>query len=239
MAEIVEREVPEVAAAVSQPIQMRTNELIAGVRSDVGGPDLRPGPRQAAASSASRRSPALRGVPGVVDVRAEQGAGLTLPAHPPGPGAPRALRPHRRGRQHRDRDDGGRPRRSATVFESDRRFAHGGQDRARLSGRPRRRARAAAQVDARPDRAARRRRRRDARDRARRWSTARSSRGASSSSSTCAAATSSRSSRRRAPAVARSVALPTGYRIEWGGQFQQLRERAGAPRGRRAARARR
>ena len=35
---------PEVAAAVSQPIQMRTNELIAGVRSDAAaqiyGPDL-------------------------------------------------------------------------------------------------------------------------------------------------------------------------------------------------------
>jgi cobalt-zinc-cadmium resistance protein CzcA len=36
--------VPEIAAGISQPIQMRTNELIAGVRSDVAallyGPDM-------------------------------------------------------------------------------------------------------------------------------------------------------------------------------------------------------
>src|SRR6185369_3574959 len=35
---------PEVGGAISQPIQMRTNELVAGIRSDVGvliyGPDL-------------------------------------------------------------------------------------------------------------------------------------------------------------------------------------------------------
>src|SRR4029077_8040271 len=44
IAEVVEREVPEVAFAVSQPIQMLTNELIAGIRSDAAaqiyGPDL-------------------------------------------------------------------------------------------------------------------------------------------------------------------------------------------------------
>ena len=44
IAEAVEQAVPEVAGGVSQPIQMRTNELIAGVRSDVApsiyGPDL-------------------------------------------------------------------------------------------------------------------------------------------------------------------------------------------------------
>jgi hypothetical protein len=42
--ELLEKEVPEAAVALSQPIQMRTNELIAGVRSDVAamvyGPDL-------------------------------------------------------------------------------------------------------------------------------------------------------------------------------------------------------
>src|SRR5690606_1199237 len=44
ISEAVEEKVPEVAGAVSQPIQMRTNELVAGVRSDVAvllyGPDL-------------------------------------------------------------------------------------------------------------------------------------------------------------------------------------------------------
>lgn len=76
IAAAVERDVPEVAAAISQPIQMRTNELIAGVRSDVAaevyGPDLerlqRVGEQVAAA---------LRGIGGVVDVRLEQTAGLT------------------------------------------------------------------------------------------------------------------------------------------------------------------
>ena len=54
IAEIVEREVPEMAGAVSQPIQMRTNELIAGVRSDVAAPDLRPRSRRRCEASASR-----------------------------------------------------------------------------------------------------------------------------------------------------------------------------------------
>jgi len=71
----VELAVPEVAGAISQPIQMRTNELVAGVRSDVAllyyGPDLdellRLGERAAAA---------IRGVAGAVDVRVEQVAGL-------------------------------------------------------------------------------------------------------------------------------------------------------------------
>ena len=44
VAALVETAVPEVAGSISQPIQMRTNELVAGVRSDVGvivyGPDL-------------------------------------------------------------------------------------------------------------------------------------------------------------------------------------------------------
>ena len=76
IAEIVGREVPEVAVAVSQPIQMRTNELIAGVRSDAAaqiyGPDLlrlQQIGRQVLA--------ALKGVAGVADLRAEPGAGLT------------------------------------------------------------------------------------------------------------------------------------------------------------------
>jgi cobalt-zinc-cadmium resistance protein CzcA len=68
--------VPEVAFSISQPIQMRTNELIAGVRSDAAaqiyGPDLamlRDLGTQAAA--------ALRAVPGVADLRPDQTTGVT------------------------------------------------------------------------------------------------------------------------------------------------------------------
>jgi cobalt-zinc-cadmium resistance protein CzcA len=76
IAQAVEEEVPEVAAAVSQPIQMRTNELIAGVRSDVAaqvyGPDL-----DRLQGYGQQIAAALRGLPGVVDVRAAQTAGLS------------------------------------------------------------------------------------------------------------------------------------------------------------------
>jgi cobalt-zinc-cadmium resistance protein CzcA len=71
----VERAVPEVAGGISQPIQMRTNELIAGVRSDVAamvyGPDL-----DELSRIADRIARALRGVAGADDVRVEQVAGL-------------------------------------------------------------------------------------------------------------------------------------------------------------------
>ena len=76
IAEAVEREVPEVAFAVSQPIQMRTNELIAGIRSDAAaqiyGPDL-----EKLRLVGQEVVAALKGIPGVADLRAEQGAGLT------------------------------------------------------------------------------------------------------------------------------------------------------------------
>jgi cobalt-zinc-cadmium resistance protein CzcA len=76
VAEIVDKEVPEVAVAVSQPIQMRTNELIAGVRSDAAaqiyGPDL-----QKLQQIGRQVVAALKGVAGVADLRAEQGTGLT------------------------------------------------------------------------------------------------------------------------------------------------------------------
>ena len=76
IATVVDGAVPEVAFAVSQPIQMRTNELIAGIRSDAAaqiyGPDLEL-LRQTGAAVAG----ALGGIPGVVDVRPEQTAGLT------------------------------------------------------------------------------------------------------------------------------------------------------------------
>lgn len=76
ISQAVEREVPEVAAAVSQPIQMRTNELIAGVRSDVAvqiyGPDL-----DRLQAAGEQTAAALKGIEGVVEVRPEQTAGLT------------------------------------------------------------------------------------------------------------------------------------------------------------------
>ena len=68
--------VPEAAMAISQPIQMRTNELVAGVRSDVAaqvyGPDL-----PLLQQLANRIGEVLEKVPGATDVRVEQGAGLT------------------------------------------------------------------------------------------------------------------------------------------------------------------
>jgi cobalt-zinc-cadmium resistance protein CzcA len=71
----LEQFVPEVAAAISQPIQMRTNELIAGVRSDVAvliyGPDL-----GQLTSLGDQVAAAIRELPGVSDLRVEQVAGL-------------------------------------------------------------------------------------------------------------------------------------------------------------------
>jgi cobalt-zinc-cadmium resistance protein CzcA len=76
IAAAVDGAVPEVAFAVSQPIQMRTNELIAGIRSDAAaqiyGPDL-----DRLRQSGKDVAAALAGIPGVVDIRPEQTAGLT------------------------------------------------------------------------------------------------------------------------------------------------------------------
>jgi cobalt-zinc-cadmium resistance protein CzcA len=73
--ERLEEAVPEVVGSISQPIQMRTNELVAGIRSDVGvvfyGPDL-DALRELGDAAVAR----LGGVPGVVDLRAEQIDGL-------------------------------------------------------------------------------------------------------------------------------------------------------------------
>ncbi|MBZ5711783.1 efflux RND transporter permease subunit [Nannocystis pusilla] len=75
VAEVVEQAVPEVAGGISQPIQMRTNELVAGVRSDVGviiyGPDLAV-LRELGAKVLER----VGGIAGVADARVEQVAGL-------------------------------------------------------------------------------------------------------------------------------------------------------------------
>ncbi|MDF2694912.1 MAG: Cobalt-zinc-cadmium resistance protein CzcA [Labilithrix sp.] len=75
VSERMERRVPEIAGAISQPIQMRTNELVAGVRSDVAvlvyGLDL-----ETLKDLGDRVATAVRAVPGAVDVRVEQVAGL-------------------------------------------------------------------------------------------------------------------------------------------------------------------
>jgi len=71
----VTRAVPEAAFGVSQPIEMRTNELVAGSRADVAiaiyGPEL-----AKLQSLAGTIGEALRGLAGVADIRIEQGAGL-------------------------------------------------------------------------------------------------------------------------------------------------------------------
>ncbi|MDI3285205.1 CusA/CzcA family heavy metal efflux RND transporter [Polyangium sp. 15x6] len=76
IAEAVEHKVPEVAGGVSQPIQMRTNELVAGVRSDVAvllyGPDL-----EVLRTQGDRVAEIVRKIPGAEDVRVEQVAGLS------------------------------------------------------------------------------------------------------------------------------------------------------------------
>ena len=75
LARATEESVPEITGGVSQPIQMRTNELIAGIRSDVAvlvyGNDLDV-LRRLGDEIANR----VRTVPGVVDLRVEQIAGL-------------------------------------------------------------------------------------------------------------------------------------------------------------------
>ncbi len=80
--ELLEKEVPEAAVSLSQPIQMRTNELIAGIRSDVAamvyGPDL-----DKLKQLGERVADVQRTVKGAVDVRVEQVAGLRyLRVHP-------------------------------------------------------------------------------------------------------------------------------------------------------------
>jgi cobalt-zinc-cadmium resistance protein CzcA len=75
IAALIEERVPEVATGISQPIEMRTNELVAGVKSDVAafvyGPDL-----AVLKQLGEQVTRALQGLDGVADVRAEQVAGL-------------------------------------------------------------------------------------------------------------------------------------------------------------------
>jgi len=67
--------VPEIGGGVSQPIEQRENELVAGVRSDVAailyGPDL-----EELAKTAAEMANALSKVKGVADIKTEQVAGL-------------------------------------------------------------------------------------------------------------------------------------------------------------------
>ncbi len=75
IAAAVERAVPELGISVSQPIEMRTNELVAGIRSDgaflIYGPDLER--LRKLAEEAARQ---IATVPGAVDVKVEQVSGL-------------------------------------------------------------------------------------------------------------------------------------------------------------------
>src|SRR5690606_14531769 len=75
ISEIVEHAVPEVAGGISQPIQMRTNELVAGVRSDVAvllyGTSL-----EELSRLGNEVAAVLREIPGAEDVRVEQVSGL-------------------------------------------------------------------------------------------------------------------------------------------------------------------
>lgn len=77
MKKILLEQVPGISLGFTQPIEMRFNELIAGVRSDLAvkifGPDL-----DILKQQAERAARALQTVPGSADVKVEQVAGLPL-----------------------------------------------------------------------------------------------------------------------------------------------------------------
>jgi cobalt-zinc-cadmium resistance protein CzcA len=77
MEEALNEAVPGVGLSFTQPIEMRFNELIAGVRSDVAvklfGDDL-----ELLAAKGAEIARVLSGVPGAADVRAEQTTGLPV-----------------------------------------------------------------------------------------------------------------------------------------------------------------
>ncbi|MCB1179132.1 MAG: efflux RND transporter permease subunit, partial [Leptospiraceae bacterium] len=72
---VMNSKIPEVAFSVSQPIQMRTNELIAGIRSDIGikifGDDL-----ETLKEIGEKTTEIIKDVPGVKDIKLEQIKGL-------------------------------------------------------------------------------------------------------------------------------------------------------------------
>ena len=75
--ELAANEIPGSNYEISQPIQLRVNELISGVRSDVGvkifGDDL-----DILQGAARQVEAAIRGIPGATDVKSEQVAGLPI-----------------------------------------------------------------------------------------------------------------------------------------------------------------
>ena len=77
MSEAIERELPAMGVSFTQPIEMRFNELIAGIRSDVGaeifGPDL-----NRLEDLGATVLGVLSTIPGASDLRAEQVSGLPM-----------------------------------------------------------------------------------------------------------------------------------------------------------------
>ncbi len=76
IASLLEKKVPEVSIGISQPIEMRNNEIMAGIRSDVGvkifGEDL-----DTLKNLAERIAKTIHDEQGVVDLRIEQLSGLS------------------------------------------------------------------------------------------------------------------------------------------------------------------
>ena len=233
-------EIPGNTYELTQPIQMRFNELISGVRSDVGvkifGDDL-----DTLLAVAGQVQAVLQTIPGAADVKTEQVAGLpmlTVKLNRP------ALA--RYGISVADVQEiveiavGGKE--AGHVFEGDRRFEivvrlpeHLRIDIEAIKALPipvpETQAQAQAPTCARcgPTRRWRRcatsRSRRSPRSTSRpdpTRSAARTASGASWSAPTCAGATSAPSSPRRSRRSPSKVKLPAGYWIGWGGQFEQL-----------------
>ena len=245
---------PGNAYEFTQPIQMRFNELIAGVRGDVAvkvfGDDF-----DALLPAARRGSPpCCAAFRGAADVRVEQIDGAPGADVDVDRAAHRPLRLHASPTCTTSSPIAVGGATAGQVFEGDRASTSScacpkrcRQDLDALE-RPadaaRRTRTAAARAGARRRRPPPRRRcassrsaRGDARARpkARTRSAARTASGGSSSRPTCAAATSARSSpRRRRGSRPRSRCRP-GTWLEWGGQFENLLERQAAPRARGAA----
>ena len=99
--------VPGIGTSFTQPIEMRFNELIAGVPLGRGGQALRRRPRDAAPEGRRDRAAWWRGVPGAADVEARADG---RPAGAPRPRRPRPLRAlrHLGGRRARHRRGGPR-----------------------------------------------------------------------------------------------------------------------------------
>lgn len=77
IAKAIESEIPEITFGMSQPIEMRTNEMVAGIRSDIGikifGEDILT-LRKLGEQTASK----FKNIPGVKDIRIEQLGGISF-----------------------------------------------------------------------------------------------------------------------------------------------------------------